>query len=72
MSEQRSRTKSQLLIESSDSTRKLNGYVPSNLFLEFKSRAAAHDITMTDLLVELMAKWIDEDDANGKEGNKLR
>lgn len=60
------KSKSQRLIESSEATKKLNGYVPANLFLEFKSRAAARDKTMSDLLVQLMAKWIDEDDLSNK------
>ena len=38
----------------------LNGYVPKELKLKFKSLCAAQDKSMSEVLVELITDWINE------------
>ncbi|MEA5499197.1 plasmid partition protein ParG [Limnoraphis robusta Tam1] len=38
----------------------LNGYIPKELKLKFKSLCAAQDRSMSEVLVELITNWINE------------
>ncbi|XGV97734.1 MAG: hypothetical protein ACAF41_02100 [Leptolyngbya sp. BL-A-14] len=43
----------------------LNGYIPKELKVKFKTLCAAQDRSMSDVLVEIITEWIhqQEDDA---------
>lgn len=48
----------------------LNGYIPKELKLKFKSLCAAQDLSMSEVLVELISEWIKlQDNASADSNN---
>lgn len=48
----------------------LNGYIPKELKLKFKSLCAAQDLSISEVLVELISAWIKlQDNASASSNN---
>ena len=47
----------------------LNGYIPKELKIKFKMLCAAQERSMSDVLIELITDWINEQEDRTSSGN---